>query len=300
MPGASYHDLLAFMAVARAKSFTRAAAQLGVSQSALSHTIRALETALGLRLLTRTTRSVAPTEAGERLLQNVAPRFEAIEAALLATGAASGKPAGTVRITATEHAARTVLWPRLARLLPRYPDIKVEVIVEARLVDIVAERYDMGVRSGDMVTGDTVAVRIGADLPVAIVAAPDYLARHPAPRSPRDLTRHTCINLHLMSQGGRYAWELAKGKRRVNAHVDGQLVFSEPSQIVDAALAGFGLGYVLEDMVRPYLARGRLVRVLADWSPVFPGYHLYYPSRGAPSPAMAVLIDALRVPDGAP
>lgn len=296
MPGASYNDLLAFMAVAREKSFTRAAAQLGVSQSALSHTIRALEGRLGVRLLTRTTRSVSPTLAGERLMQNVAPRFQEIEAELTAVGELGDKPAGTVRITSTEHAARTVLWPKLAKLLPKYPDLKVEVIVESRLVEIVSERYDMGVRLGDTLTGDTIAVRISADMPVAIVASPAYLARHPAPKAPRDLIHHSCINLRLMSQGGLYAWELKKGKQRINAHVEGQLVFSEPLQILDAALAGFGLGYVLEDMARPYLAKGRLQRVLTDWCPAFPGYHLYYPNRSQPSRAMSVLIDALRYP----
>lgn len=299
MPGANYNDLLAFMAVARAQSFTRAAAQLGVSQSALSHTVRALEARLGVRLLTRTTRSVSVTAAGERLLQNVAPRFAQIEAELAAIGELSDQPAGRVRITATEHAARTVLWPKLARLLPQYPDIQVEIIVESRLAEIVSERYDMGVRLGDTLTNDTTAVRISADLPVAIVAAPAYLARHPAPQTPQDLTQHTCINLRLMSQGGLYAWELRKGQQSIQAHVEGQLVFNEPLQILNAALDGFGLGYVLQDMAQPYLAQGRLRQVLTDWCPAFPGYHLYYPNRSAPSRAMSVVIDALRHPANA-
>ncbi|MCY2005546.1 LysR family transcriptional regulator [Klebsiella pneumoniae] len=299
MAGANYNDLLAFMAVARELSFTRAAAQLGVSQSALSHTIRALEARLGVRLLTRTTRSVSPTAAGERLLQNVAPRFQEIEAELTAIGELSDKPVGTVRITTTEHAARTVLWPRLTKVLSKNPDIKVELIVESRLAEIVAERYDMGVRLGDSLTSDTTAVRISADMPVAIVASPAYLAKHPAPRTPQDLSHHSCINLRLMSQGGLYAWELQKGKQRINAHVEGQLVFNEPMQILDAALSGFGLGYVLEDMARPYVAQGRLRQVLTDWCPAFPGYHLCYPNRSQPSRAMSVLIDALCHPANA-
>ena len=296
MPGANYNDLLAFMAVAREQSFTRAAARLGVSQSALSHTIRALESRLGVRLLTRTTRNVSPTAAGERLMRNVAPRFQEIEAELAAVGELRDKPAGTVRITATEHAARAVLWPRLAGLLPEYPDIKVELIIEPRLADIVTERYDMGVRLGDTLTGDTIAVRISADMPVAIVGSPTYLARHPAPMKPRDLLDHSCINLRLMSRGGLYAWELKKGRQRVDVHVEGQLVFNELTQVLNAALDGFGLGYVLEDVARPYLARGRLRQVLMDWCPAFPGYHLYYPNRSQPTRAMSVLIDALRYP----
>lgn len=296
MPGANYNDLLAFMAVAREKSFTRAASQLGVSQSALSHTIRALEARMGVRLLTRTTRSVSTTPAGERLMQNVAPRFQEIEAELTAVGELSDKPAGTVRITTTEHAARTVLWPKLAKLLPQYPDIKIEIIVESRIAEIISERYDMGVRLGDTLTGDTTAVRISADMPVAIVASPAYLAQHPAPKTPQDLIHHSCINLRLMSQGGLYAWELKKGKQHINAHVEGQLVFNEPLQILDAAMSGFGLGYVLEDMARPHLAEGRLRQVLMDWCPAFPGYHLCYPNRSQPSRAMSVLIDGLRYP----
>ncbi|WP_454692692.1 LysR family transcriptional regulator [Achromobacter aloeverae] len=291
-----YNDLLAFIAVARERSFTRAAARLGVSQSALSHTIRALEEKMGVRLLTRTTRSVSTTEAGERLARSIAPRFEEIEAELIAVGEFRDKPAGTIRITASEVAAQAVIWPKLAKLLPGYPDIKVEVTVEPRFTDIVAERYDMGVRLGDELARDMTAVRISPDMRVAIVGSPAYLARHPAPKTPRDLTRHNCINLRLMNHGDLYPWELKKGKRQVNVRVEGQLVFNGTGQVLDAALAGLGLGYVLEEMARPYLKKGRLRPVLQDWCPAFPGYHLYYPSRRPPSRAMAVLIDALRHP----
>ncbi len=296
MPRESYSDLLAFIAVAREQSFTRAAAQLGVSQSALSHTIRALEAKMGVRLLTRTTRSVSPTEAGERLLQNIAPRFQEIEAELVAIGELRDKPAGTVRITASEVAAETVIWPKLAKLLPKYPDIKVEVTAEPRFTDIVAERYDMGVRLGDELAKDMTAVRISPDMQVVIVGSPTYLAKHPAPETPQDLTQHNCINLRLMSRGDLYPWELKKGKRQINVRVDGQLVFNGTGPVLNAALAGLGLGYVLEEVARPYLSKGRLKSVLQDWCPTFPGYHLYYPSKRPPSRAMAVLIDALRYP----
>ncbi|ACO79407.1 Transcriptional regulator LysR family protein [Azotobacter vinelandii CA] len=296
MPRGSYNDLLAFIAVARERSFTRAAAQLGVSQAALSYTIRTMETRMGVRLLTRTTRSVSPTEAGERLLQSIVPHFQEIEAELMAVGELRDKPAGTLRITASENAAETVLWPRLAKLLPKHPLINVEVTVESRFVDIVAERYDMGIRLGDELARDMTAVRISPDMRVAIVGSPGYLAKHPAPRKPQDLADHVCINLRLMSHGDLYAWELKKGKQQVNVRVEGRLVFNGTRPILHAALAGFGLGYLPEDMAQPYIAKGRLERVLEDWSPAFPGYHLYYPSRRYPSRAMAVLIEALRYP----
>jgi DNA-binding transcriptional LysR family regulator len=296
MPKDSYNDLLAFIAVAREQSFTRAAAQLGVSQSALSHLIRALETKMGVRLLTRTTRSVSPTEAGERLMRNIAPRFEEIEAELMAVGELRDKPAGTIRITATENAAQTALWPRLAKLLPKYPEIKVEVSEESRFIDIVTERYDMGVRLGDDVARDMTAVRISADMRFAIVGSPAYLAQRPPPLKPQDLADHQCINLRLMSHGDLYAWELQKGKHKINVRVEGQLVFNGTRQIVQAALAGFGLGYVPLEMVQPHIAKGRLKPVLDDWCPALPGYHLYYPSRRQLSRALAVLIDALRYP----
>lgn len=296
MPKESYNDLLAFIAVARAQSFTRAAAQLGVSQSALSHTIRALEAKMGVRLLTRTTRSVSPTEAGERLLLNVAPRFEEIEAELAAVGELRDKPAGTIRITASENAAETALWPRLAKLLPKYPQIKVEVTTQPRFTDIVAERYDMGVRLGDEVAKDMTAVRISPDVRFAIVGSPAYLAKHPAPTKPQDLADHACINLRLMSHGDLYAWELKKGRQKVNVRVEGQLVFNGTRPILHAALAGFGLGYVPYEVARPYIAKRLLKQVLDDWCPTFPGYHLYYPNRRQLTRAMTVLIEALRHP----
>lgn len=291
-----YNDLLAFIAVAREQSFTRAAAQLGVSQSALSHLIRALEAKMGVRLLTRTTRSVSPTEAGERLMRNITPHFQEIEAELMAVGELRDKPAGTIRITATANAAETALWPRLTKLLPKHPLIKVEITRESRFVDIVAERYDMGVRLGGDVARDMTAVRISPDMRVAIVGSPAYLAKHSPPLKPQDLTDHDCINLRLMSHGELYAWELKKGKQRINARVEGQLVFNETRPILQAAVAGFGLAYVPEAMARPFIAKGQLQSVLEDWCPVFPGYHLYYPSRRKLSRAMTVLIDALRYP----
>jgi len=294
MPRADLNDLMAFLAVARQRSFTRAAAQLGVSQSALSQTLRGLEARLGLRLLTRTTRSVAPTEAGERLLHAAGPRLDEIDAELAALSELRDKPAGTIRITAAEHAARTVLWPTLEKLLPGYPDIKVEIVIESGLTDIVAERYDAGVRSGEMVAKDMVAVRIGPDMRMAVVGAPSYFAKRPRPKTPRDLTAHTCINLRLPTHGGLYAWEFEKGGRELRVRVEGQLVFNATAAMLDAALAGFGLAYLPEDDVRAHLADERLVRVLADWCPPFPGYHLYYPSRRQPTPAFALLVDALR------
>ncbi len=292
----AYNDLLAFIAVAREQSFTRAAAQLGVSQSALSHLIRTLEAKMGVRLLTRTTRSVSPTEAGERLMQNIAPRFEEIEAELMAVGELRDKPAGTIRITASENAAETMLWPKLAKLLPKYPLIKVELTSESRFIDLVAERYDMGVRLGGDLARDMTTVRISPDIRFAIVGSPAYLAKHSPPVKPQDLADHDCINLRLMRHGELYAWELKKGKHRVNVRVEGQLVFNGTRPILRAALAGFGLGYVPEEMARLYIAKGRLQPVLQDWCPVFPGYHLYYPSRRHLSRAMTVLIDALRYP----
>ncbi|WP_027554572.1 LysR family transcriptional regulator [Bradyrhizobium sp. Cp5.3] len=288
------NDLLAFLAVARERSFTRAAAQLGVSQSALSHTVRGLEERLGLRLLTRTTRSVAPTEAGERLLRNVGPRFDEIDAELSALTELREKPAGTVRITTGEHAAHTVLWPALARLLPRYPDIKVELVVDYGLTDIVAERYDAGVRIGEQVAKDMIAVRIGPDMRMAVVGAPAYFAARQKPKRPQDLTEHSCINIRLPTYGGIYAWEFEKRGRAMKVRVDGQLVFNTGTLRMNAVLAGLGLAYLPEDLVKREIADGRLIRVLADWCAPFAGYHLYYPSRRQPTPAFAVLVEALR------
>lgn len=287
-------DLLGFLAVARERSFTRAAAKLGVSPSALSHAVRGLEERLGLRLLSRTTRSVAPTEAGERLLRTAGPRFEEIDAELAALSELRHKPAGTLRITAGEHAAQAVLWPSLAKLLPDYPDIKVEVIVDYGLTDIVAERYDAGVRLGEQVAKDMIAVRIGPDFRMAVVAAPSYIAKCPAPKRPQDLTDHDCINIRLPTYGGIYAWEFEKRGRELKVRVEGQLVFNNLALRLNAALAGLGLAYLPEDHVRTHLEDGRLVRVLEDWCPPFAGYHLYYPSRRQATPAFALLIDALR------
>src|SRR5437899_7314135 len=288
------NHLLAFLVVARERSFTRAAAQLDVSQSALSHTIRGLEERLGLRLLTRTTRSVAPTEAGERLLRTVAPKLEEIDTELSALTELRDKPAGTIRITAAEHSAQTVLWPALAKLLPQYPDIKVELNVDYGLTDIVAERYDAGVRLGEQVAKDMIAVRIGPDFRMAVVGAPSYFTRRSRPKKPQDLTAHDCINLRLPTYGGLYAWEFEKNGRELKVRVEGQLVFNGSAPMLKAALAGFGLAYLPEDLVQADLAKGRLIRALTDWCPPFSGYHLYYPSRRQPTPAFASLVDALR------
>ncbi len=294
MPRTDLNDLVAFLAVARERNFTRAAAQLGVSQSALSQTVRGLEARLGLRLLTRTTRSVAPTEAGERLLREAGPHLAEIEAGLAALSELRDRPSGTIRITAHDHAVRAVLWPAVAKLLPEYPDIKVEIVIDYGLTDIVAERYDAGVRTGEMVAKDMVAVRIGPDMRSAVVGAPAYFAKRPRPKTPQDLTNHICINLRLPTHGGLYAWEFAKGGRELRVRVEGQLVFNATAPMLDAALAGFGLAYLPEDSVRAYLGDGRLVRVLGDWCPAYPGYHLYYPSRRQPTQAFALLVDALR------
>ena len=288
-------DLLAFLAVARERSFTKAAAKLGVSQSALSHTVRGLEERLGLRLLTRTTRSVSPTEAGERLLFTVAPRFEEIEAELEALSDLREKPAGTIRITAGEHAVETVLWPKLVKFLRDYPDINVEISIDQSLTDIVAQRYDAGVRSGEQVAKDMIAVRIGPDMCMAVVGAPSYFVKNSAPKKPQDLTDHNCINLRLSTRGGLYAWEFEKSGRELKVRVDGQLIFNSTGATLNAAVAGLGIAYVPEDLIKPHVAAGRLRRVLEDWCQPFPGYHLYYPSRRHSSPAFALLVDALRL-----
>jgi DNA-binding transcriptional LysR family regulator len=294
MPSDNLNDLRAFLAVARERSFTRAAARLGVSQSALSHTVRSLEERLGLRLLARTTRSVSPTEAGERLLQNLGPRFAEIEAELAALTELREKPAGTIRITATEYAADTILWPKLAKVLPEYPDIKVEIIIEQGFTDIVAERYDAGVRLGEQVAKDMIAVRVGPDMRMAVVGAPSYFAKRSPLRKPQELISHNCINLRVPTRGGLYAWEFEKGNRQLKVRVEGQLVFNGTTQMLNAALAGFGLTYVPEDLAQPHLAKGRLKRVLAHWCPPFSGYHLYYPSRRQLTPAFALIVEALR------
>jgi DNA-binding transcriptional LysR family regulator len=287
-------DLVAFVAVAREQSFTKAAARLGVSQSALSHTMRALETQLGVRLLSRTTRRVAPTAAGERLLHTLCPRFEEIEAELAAIGELREKPAGTIRISATEHAADTVLLPKLGKLLRDYPDIKVEIAVDYGLTDIVTERFDAGVRSGEQVAKDMIAVRIAPDQSLAVVGAPSYFRKRPEPKRPQDLIGHNCINLRLPTSGGLFAWEFEKGGHDLKVRVDGQLVLNTAAQMLSAVLAGYGLACLPEGMAQPHIAKGRLRRVLADWCPPFSGYHLWYPSRRQSSAAFALVVEALR------
>ena len=294
MPRQNLNDLVAFLTVARERSFTRAAAQLGLSQSALSHTVRGLEQRLGLRLLSRTTRSVAPTEAGERLLRSIGPRLDEVDGELAALSELRDRPAGTIRITAGEHAAQSVLWPAVSRLLPHYPDVRVEIAVDYGLTDIVAERYDAGVRLGEQVARDMIAVRIGPDMHMAVVGATHYFAQHAPPASPQELTAHNCINIRLPTYGGVYAWEFERDGHELKVRVEGQLVFNTIALRLDAALAGLGLAYLPEDQVRPHLAAGRLVRVLEDWCPPFAGYHLYYPSHRQHTPAFALLIEALR------
>lgn len=294
MPRQNINDLLAFRAVARERSFTRAAAQIGVSPSALSHRIRGLEERLGVRLLTRTTRSVDPTEAGERLLASIGPHFDGIEAELAALSELRDKPAGTIRITTGIDAAQTILWPALSKLLPYYPDVHVELSVNAGFVDIVAERFDAGVRLGETVAQDMIAVRIGPDMRMAAVASPGYFDSHKPLKTPHDLAGHNCINLRFPTLGGLYAWEFEKAGRALNVRVEGQLIVNDVALALRAAVDGAGIAYLPDHYVRAEVAAGRLKRVLADWSPPFPGYHLYYPSRRQQSPAFALLVEALR------
>ncbi|MGS0737294.1 LysR family transcriptional regulator [Pseudomonas sp. GG8] len=293
---ARFDDLASFAAVVRAGSFTRAAAQLGVTQSALSQTIRTLERRLDLKLLNRTTRSVAPTEAGERLYQTVMPRFADIEAELAVLGEMRGKPAGTVRITATEHSMRTLIWPRLQPWLPMYPDINVEICGDNRFTDIVAERFDIGVRLGGDVAKDMIAVRIAPDMRMAVVGSPDYFLRHPRPLSPQDLTQHDCIGLRLASHGGLLKWEFSRLQKTLNAHVTGRLIFNSNELIVAAALSGNGLAWLPLGAVEQHVAEGRLLSVLDEWATTFTGYHAYYASRRA-SPALMLVVEALRPPE---
>jgi DNA-binding transcriptional LysR family regulator len=287
-------DLAAFLAVAEARSFTRAAATLGTSQSALSHTIKRLEARLDLRLLTRTTRSVAPTDAGERLIETLRPALDDIEEQLTALTALREKPAGTIRINTSEHAAETVLWPKLARFLADYPDIKVELTIEHGFTDIVAGRYDAGVRLGEQVARDMIAVPIGPEMRMAVVGSPGYFKGRKNPRTPQDLAAHECINLRFTTSGGLYAWEFEKDRRELKVRVEGQLAFNNGGLCMKAALEGFGLAFVPEDRVLAHVREGRLVRVLTDWCAPFPGFHLYYASRRQQSPAFALLVDALR------
>ncbi|MFL6735672.1 MAG: LysR family transcriptional regulator [Sphingomonas sp.] len=294
MPRQTINDLLALRAVARERSYTRAAAQIGVSPSALSHTVRSLEERLGVRLLTRTTRSVAPTEVGERLLTSIGPHFDGIEAELAALSELRDKPAGTIRVTTGAHVSESILEPAVAKLLLDYPDIRIEISVNMGLVDIVAERFDAGIRLGETVAHDMVAVRIGPDLRMAAVAAPSYFETHKPPRTPHDLAQHNCINLRLPTLGGLYAWEFEKGDRALNVRVEGQLVVNDISLLRKSALDGLGIAYLPDDYLQADIAAGRLTRVLESWSPSFPGYHLYYPSRRHHSPAFALFVDALR------
>ncbi|HUD93295.1 LysR family transcriptional regulator [Sphingobium sp.] len=287
-------DLNAFLAVAEEQSFTRAAAKLNVSQSALSHTIRRLETHLGVRLLTRTTRRVSVTEAGQKLCDTLRPALDDIDQQLAEISELGGRPSGTIRITSSRRAAETILWPALKPLLRRYPEIRVEVSIDSSLTDIVAERFDAGIRLGEQLARDMVAVRISPDQRMAVVGSPAYFESHVRPMTPQDLAHHMCINLRLLSAGGLYAWEMEKDGREIRVRVDGQIVFNDAQMVVQAAIDGYGLACTIEDHVRDQIADGRLIRVLDEWCPPFPGYHLYYPSRRQQSAAFALLVDALR------
>lgn len=287
-------DLAAFLAVAEERSFTRAAARLGTSQSALSHTVRRLETRLGLRLLTRTTRNVSPTEAGERLVETLRPAFDTIDARIDALSELRDRPAGAIRITSGEHAAQTVLWPAIERLLPQYPDIRIEIATDYRMVDLAEGRFDAGVRQGEHLADDMIAVPIGPDMRMIVVGSPDYFAERPQPVTPHDLTAHRCINLRLPTRGGLYVWEFEKDGRPLNVRVEGPLIVNDMDLMVRGAVAGLGLAIVMEDQVQAEIATGRLIPVLEDWTPPFPGYHLYYPSRRQPTPAFALLVETLR------
>lgn len=293
-PRDNLNDYVAFITIAREKSFTRAAAQLGVSQSALSHTIRGLEASLGVRLLTRTTRSVSPTEVGQRLLDNLAPRFDEITDEITAIGETLEEPTGTIRISATDYAIQTILWPRLSQVLKRYPKINVEMINDYGLTDIVANRFDAGVRLGEQVTNGMISVRIGPDLRFVAVASPEYLQKHGVPDSPHSLTRHQCINLRLPSHGGFYVWEFKNAGKEVRARVDGQIVFNSVFQIVEAAVSGYGIAHVPEDLVAEYIRQGKLTLMLEDWTPYWEGLHIFYSSRRQFSKAMKIVIDAVR------
>lgn len=291
---ANVNDLLAFIVVARERSFTKAAAQLGMSQSGLSHSIRALEARLGLRLLTRTTRSVSPTAEGERLLNTIAPRFEEIEGELFSITELGEKPAGTIRITAEDYAIDTVLWPKLEKVLRQYPDIKVEFIVDYGLTDIVAERFDAGVRLGDIVSQGMISVSISPPQRMIVIASPAYIEEHGIPETPQDLTSHQCINLRLPTHGGTYAWEFEKDGEELRVRVDGQVICNGIRQILNAAVSGYGFGFVPDGLAIADIVSGRLVQVLSEWCPSYPGYHLYYPSRRQSSAAFRVVLDALR------
>ena len=294
------NDLQAFVAVARERSFTRAAAQLGLSRSALSHAMTALEARLGVRLLTRTTRSVSTTEAGTRLLNRLSPMLRELDAELDALRSAQDKPVGSVRITAHDHAIAYVLWPRLLPLLREHPDVRIELSVDYALTDIAAHGFDAGVRIGSRVDKDMIAVRIAPDLRIAVVASPAYLAGKPLPATPHDLAEHRCINLRLPTQGGLYAWDLEKDGQAIHARVDGQVVFNNTFLMLQAALDGLGPAYVPLNLAQPHIEQGRLRPLLQDWWPLFPGYHLYYANRRQLAPALALVIEALRWREGEP
>lgn len=288
------NDLFAFIAVAADRKFTSAAARLGTSPSSLSRTIRKLEDGLGVRLLTRTTRSVSLTEAGERLLKSVSPHLDEIEAELNALGDLRTRPAGTVRIVTSEYAANSILWPKLSPLLPLYPELRLEIIVDNGLTDIAADRFDAGVRLGESLDKDMIAVRIGPDLRMAVVGSPDYFARHPAPNAPSELSSHNCIGTRLSGSGAVYSWEFEKEGRALRVRPDGQLVLNSGGPMLDALLGGHGIGMLMKDRVLPYLADGRLVEVLDDWCQPFSGFHLYYPSRRQSSAVFALVVEQLR------
>lgn len=289
-----FNDLLWFLAVARERSFTRAAAKLGIAQSTLSHTIKKLESAMGIRLLTRTTRNVGLTEAGERLFQSLAPRVEEIERDIDALMALRDKPSGSIKITLSDHALYSVVWPKLRPVLKSYPDLKVEFSLDSGFRNIVEKGFDAGVRLGESVEKDMIAVRIGPDWRLVAVASSDYLAAHPKPKHPKDLVEHNCINMRQSTAGGLYAWEFAKNGPELRVRVDGQLTFNNSAAMVDAALSGYGIAYIPENLAEPHIVLGGLVQVLADWSPEFDGYYLYYPSARQNSPAFKVIVDALR------
>ncbi|WP_027547830.1 LysR family transcriptional regulator [Bradyrhizobium sp. WSM2254] len=288
------NDLLAFLAVARERSFTKAAARFGISQSALSHTIRQLEARLGVRLLTRTTRAVAPTDAGERLLERIGPHFDQIELEIDALNELRATPAGTIRVVAPDYAISSILWPKLRKFLVRHPEIKVELLLDNGLNDIVTERYDAGVRMGEQLAKDMISARIGPDFRFAVVGAKSYFGDRAVPKRPQDLTGHDCINYRFPTSGGLYVWEFEERGREIKVRVDGQLVFNNIFHVLDAALAGQGLAYVPEEIALPHIAKGRLQRVLEGWSPYWSGYHLYYPSRRQSSPAFVTFVEELR------
>ncbi|SFJ90058.1 DNA-binding transcriptional regulator, LysR family [Bosea sp. OK403] len=293
-----FNDLIWFLAVAEERSFTRAAAKLGITQSTLSHTIKRLETRMGIRLLTRTTRSVAPTDAGERLKQSLAPRVAEVEAEIAALMAYRDKPAGTIRLTLSDHGLESVVWPKLRPVLGAYPDIKLEFSIDNGLRNIVEDGFDAGIRLGESVEKDMIAVRIGPDWRLVAVASPNYLATHPRPVHPHDLIGHDCINMRQARAGGLYAWEFEKDGQELRVRVDGQLTFNASYAMVDAVVNGYGIAYLPEDLVDRHIAAGDLVVLLDEWSPRFPGYYIYYPSRRQSLPAFKIIVDALRHTDG--